>query len=223
VKRRRSGFPWVNLIVGVLVGFASIGLLAVLLVALWPSGKAEKSKSLEPDPQAKKFTQDRPWIDASKGPVRIGKFGVEVSHWRIGQLIRRAGPMERIESPDEQIIVSFRITNMTTSEVLDFPGLLSVQGISLIDNSGFSYLRFVPSGRFKRFKSDEELENVQIQPRETVTDVITYFRIHSSLQKAGERPPARIPAFLNLEVPGPAFGVEDSLRLQISASLFREE
>jgi hypothetical protein len=43
LRRRRPAFPWVALVVGLAVGIAAIGLLFVLVVALWPSGKTEKS------------------------------------------------------------------------------------------------------------------------------------------------------------------------------------
>src|SRR5260370_34819834 len=42
-RPKRRPVPWAFLIVGLLVGLASIGLVIVLIVALWPSGKGNTS------------------------------------------------------------------------------------------------------------------------------------------------------------------------------------
>ena len=44
-RPKRRPVPWAFLIVGLLVGLASIGLVIVLIIALWPSGKGEALQS----------------------------------------------------------------------------------------------------------------------------------------------------------------------------------
>ncbi len=169
----------------------------------------------------KKPAQEGAWIDASKGPAKIGKFQVEVAHWRIGKLMREGksgGVNVQLTTYEDQYIISFKITNATSNEVLHFQGLSRIQGISLTDNFGKSAISMVRMGQFEGVISDEEFESGELQPGETVSDALSL----GYRRQGAVSPPVQIRDFLRLEIPGKAFGAQENLRLQIPKSLLRE-
>jgi hypothetical protein len=220
--------------VGLLVGFAALGLLIVVVVGIWRSTKGGKTadsnqvgmKSNEERPIATKSNQNRPWIDAAKGPTRIGKFEVEVTHWRFGKVTARgkSGGGDVVSwSDDQDCVVVLKITNTLSTEALEFPGLSKIFGISLTDNLGESHGRLILSGDRFNSKWDEEFYGTAIQPGETVRDALAFLTPEKYMQKGPARPPDPVPDYLNLEIPGKAFGVQESLRLQIPGSLLRRD
>ncbi len=89
VRQRRSAFPWVNLIVGLIVGLASLGLLIVLVVVLWPSAKGKiAASSSSPLPSWQDFR-------STDGRFRVlfpgtPQFEESVVHTRLGSLSVKA-------------------------------------------------------------------------------------------------------------------------------------
>jgi hypothetical protein len=84
-RPRRRAFPWVFLIISLFVGLASIGLLIVMIVALWPSAKSDKSAAGSSSPL--------PWQEfvSAEGRFRVlmpgtPKFEDSVVHTRLGSL-----------------------------------------------------------------------------------------------------------------------------------------
>ncbi len=223
-KRRPPALPWINLIVSLTVGLAALGLLVVLVVALWPSGKGEESagsNQAESNQHVKKSAQQETWIDAAKGATRIGKFEVEISYWRIDRVTRhgKSGNVDvRMTSNSDSYIVGFRISNVTRTAVLHFRGLSKIDGISLTDNFGNSYHRVIALERMVHFKWDEEFDGSEIQPGETVGDALEFILFPRSESEKFAKAD-----FLKLEIPGKAFGVQESLRLRIPPSLFRKD
>jgi hypothetical protein len=95
-RPKRRPVPWILLIVGILVGLASIGLLIVLIVAVWPSGKGEKSVAGSASPLR--------WQEfvSAEGRFRVlipgtPKFKDSVVHTRLGSLPVKAYDLERDE------------------------------------------------------------------------------------------------------------------------------
>ena len=74
VRRRRANFPWVNLIVGLTVGLAALGLLIISIVALWPSEKSEKLSST-----GEKFVNTK---DSPPGSEKLAKTKDSPSGWQ---------------------------------------------------------------------------------------------------------------------------------------------
>jgi len=91
-RRRRSAFPWVFLVVGLVVGLASIGLLVVLVVAFWPSGKSGKLSASNQKVDTEKISLQN-WQEyvSQEGRFRVSfpgppTFKDDVVHTRIGSL-----------------------------------------------------------------------------------------------------------------------------------------
>jgi len=99
VKRRRSSFPWVTLIVGLTVGVASLGLLVILVISLWPSEKGGKGEIANQPVAAPDDFQKWQEFVSPEGRFRVlmpgtPKFENSVVHTRLGSLPVKAYDVE---------------------------------------------------------------------------------------------------------------------------------